>query len=179
MMERELLLLGLLRQGGSHGYQLNDTIERTLAFCADLKRPTAYLLLSKMEGKGWVTFRETRDGQRPPRKVYALTQAGESEFQRLLRQNLETFAAARGPGDVGLAFVAGLNPAEAADLLGRRRAALAEALAAFEGAPPHEAGFQLVIDHHIHYLSSELRWLDATLAALGPKRRAAGAPKEK
>ena len=37
-MEREMLLLGLLRNGEMHGYQLNDYIERTLSFCAGVKK---------------------------------------------------------------------------------------------------------------------------------------------
>ncbi|MBK8835593.1 MAG: hypothetical protein IPO29_12335 [Anaerolineae bacterium] len=41
-MEREMLLLGLLRNGEMHGYQLNDYIERTPSFCADVKKATAY-----------------------------------------------------------------------------------------------------------------------------------------
>ncbi|MEO6061557.1 MAG: PadR family transcriptional regulator [Thermoflexales bacterium] len=168
-MEREMLLLGLLRSGEMHGYQLNDYIERTLSFCADVKKATAYFLLDKMEGRGWVTATEQREGNRPPRKVYHLTPSGEAEFQRLLRENLASFASARSAADVGLAFLGALEAGEARELLLRRRAALAADLEEFRAAPRHGSGVQLLIDHQINYLDSELRWLDETIASLGNK----------
>ena len=172
-MEREMLLLGLLRNGEMHGYQLNDYIERTLSFCADVKKATAYFLLDKMEGRGWVTVTEQREGNRPPRKVYHLTPSGEVEFQRLLRENLATFSSARSAADIGLAFLGALDPREARQLLQQRRAALSIELDGIRAAPQHGSGVQLLINHQIHYLDSELRWLDETIASLGKK--AAGA----
>lgn len=166
-MEREMLLLGLLRSGEMHGYQLNEYIERTLSFCADVKKATAYFLLDKMEGRGWVTATEHREGNRPPRKVYHLTPGGEAEFQRLLRENLSSFASARSAGDIGLAFLGALESGEASELLRLRRAALAAELDGIRAAPQHGGGIQLLIDHQIHYLDSELRWLDETIASLG------------
>lgn len=173
-MEREMLLLGLLRSGERHGYQINDFIERTLSFCADVKKATAYFLLDKMEGRGWVTASEHREGNRPPRKVYAITPEGEAAFQRLLRENLATFASARSASDLGLAFLATLPPAEAVSLLRTRREALVRELADIEAAPRHHGGIQLLIDHQIHYLDSERGWLDETITSL---EREAGAPK--
>ena len=168
-MEREMLLLGLLRSGEMHGYQLNDYIERTLSFCADVKKATAYFLLDKMEGRGWVTAIEQREGNRPPRKVYHLTPSGEAEFQRLLRENLATFSSARSAADIGLAFIGALDPGEARQLLQQRRAALSTDLDSIRAAPQHGSGVQLLINHQINYLDSELRWLDETIASLGNK----------
>lgn len=158
-MERELLLLGVLRQGEMHGYQLHDFIERSLAFCSDLKKPTAYFLLDKMAANGWVSVKEAREGNRPQRRVYSLTPAGEAAFDRLLRANLADFTAAKTSSDIGLAFVDALPPDEAVRLLERRRAALAEQLAEIEDAPAHAAGPQLLIDHQHSYLRNELAWL--------------------
>ena len=65
-MERELLLLGVLRQGEMHGYQLHDFIERSLAFCTDLKKPTAYFLLDKMGSQRLGVGEGGARGQPPP-----------------------------------------------------------------------------------------------------------------
>lgn len=175
-MERELLLLGLLRQGAMHGYQLHDFIERNLAFCTDLKKPTAYVLLDKMQAKGWIVVQEAREGNRPYKRVYSLTPAGEEAFQRLLRENLGDFVAAKTGSDIGLAFVDALSKAEALRLLDRRRAALAEQLAEFEAVPEHQGSYQLLIDHQLHYLRSELQWLDEVIARIRSRRRAAQRP---
>ncbi len=172
-MERELLLLGLLRQGAMHGYQLHDFIERNLAFCTDLKKATAYVLLDKMQASGWVTVKEAREGNRPQKRIYSLTPAGEEAFQRLLRENLGAFVAAKTGSDIGLAFMDALPKVEALRLLDQRRAALAAQLAEFEAVPQHQGSYQLLIDHQLHYLRCELRWLDDMLARIRPRRRAA------
>ena len=49
---------------------------------------------------------------------------------------------------------------------------LAVELEGIRAAPRHGSGVQLLIDHQINYLDSELRWLDGTIATLG--RGAAG-----
>ena len=162
-MERELLLLGVLRQGEMHGYQLHDFIERNLAFCTDLKKPTAYVLLDKMQAQGWITMREERDGNRPSRRVYSLTATGETTFQRLLRENLATFDSAKTGSDIGLAFIDALPRAQALAQLKTRRETIAAQVAAFEQAPHHVGSYQLLIDHQLSYLRNELVWLDEVI----------------
>ncbi len=169
-MERELLLLGLLRQGEMHGYQLHDFIETNLAFCTDLKKATAYVLLDKMQAKGWVQVKETREGNRPQRRVYSLTPEGEKAFEQMLHENLATFDAAKTGSDIGLAFVDALPPEAAQRLLQQRRDVIAAQLAAFEHVPQHAGSYQLLIDHQINYLRSELAWLTQVI-----ERAAAGA----
>jgi len=170
-MDRELLLLGLLRRHQMHGYQLMEYVDRTLARCTDLKRPTAYFLLDKMAEAGWVTCTQSRAGHRPVRQVFQLTARGEAEFQRLLRAGLAGYTPARFPDDMGLAFIDALPPAEALDLLEQRRAALADALAAARAVPPHPGGTQLIIDHQVRHLEAEVEWLDEVRSRLPhPKR---------
>ena len=69
-------------------------------------------------------MRETREGNRPPRRVYRLTAKGEAQYQKLLRENLGSFIAAKFPGDVGLAYADDLDPQEVLTLLAERRTAL-------------------------------------------------------
>ncbi len=167
-MERELLLLGLLRRADMHGYQLHDFINRNMTSCTDLKKPTAYHLLDKMAARGWlsVSLENVPDSNRPTRRVYRLTPAGEAAFQELLRENLRTYTAAIFGGDVGLAFLDALDAAEARALLQERRTALAAAQAALRHVPPHEGSMGLMIDHQAHHVQSELDWLDKVLARL-------------
>ncbi len=170
-MDRELLLLGLLRQQEMHGYRLHEFINRGMAFCTDLKKPTAYFLLDKMAEAGWITQEETQTGNRPTRRVYRLTKKGEAEFQRLLRENLNSHAPARFTGDIGLAFLDALEPNEALELLVQRRAALADALASAEAVPEHEGTLQLVVEHQARHLATELEWLDEVVARLKLKKK--------
>ena len=165
-MNNELLLLGLLRRTHMHGYQLNEFINRDLATCTDIKRSTAYFLLGKMAERGWVSQTVEQQGNRPPRHVYSLQPAGESEYQRQLRQNLAAHQPAYFTGDIGLAFLDEIPAAEALVLLRQRRQAMQQALQAIQHAPLHPGGFGLVIEHQIYHLTSELAWLDQVIARM-------------
>ncbi|HEX2906909.1 MAG TPA: PadR family transcriptional regulator [Phototrophicaceae bacterium] len=162
-MERELLLLGLLRQADMHGYQLHEFINQNMASCVELKKPTAYYLLDKMAESGWITQTEIQEGNRPPRRVYQVTPEGEAVFQRLLRENLAAHLPQRFAGDIGLAFLDSLPPAEARTYLLERRKALAAEVEAAQAIPAHAGSMQLVIDHLRYHLTAELRWLDEVL----------------
>lgn len=168
-MERELLLLGFLHREQAHGYRLNEFIERAMTACTDIKKPTAYFLLDKMAQQGWITMHETREGNRPPRRVYRLTAKGEEQYQQLLRQNLGSFIAAKFPGDVGLAYADDLDSHEVLLLLAKRRAALAAKLEKTRRAPPHGGSLQLVVDHQVLHLEAELTWLDQVIAKFQEK----------
>lgn len=165
-MERELLLLGILRRQDMHGYQIHEFIERYLSTCTDMKKSTAYFLLDKMKAAGWVVDETVQEGHRPPRKVYRLTALGEQTYAQLLRANLAAYAPALFPGDTGLAFMDDLPRAEAVALLEQRRAALHSALAHWQHLPPHQGSLNLIFDHQRHHLQAELAWLEQALNQL-------------
>jgi hypothetical protein len=119
-----------------------------------------------MAGDGWVTYREEQEGNRPPRRVYAITPRGEDAFQRLLRENLANYQAADLTCHVGLAFLDQLPVNEALPLLHKRRAGLGELLAATRAHGEHPGSMQLMLDHQVHLLTAELDWLDAVIARM-------------
>lgn len=165
-MNDRLLLLGLLRREEMHGYQLHEFIDRELAFCTDLKKPTAYYLLNKMTAEGWISEETTQEGNRPPRKVYTVTPAGEAAFQQLLRQNVARFIPSRFPGDAGIAYLDALPPAEALALLRQRREQLQLAQAQVGATPAHGGSLEWVVEHQRRHLAAEADWLDAIIVRL-------------
>lgn len=165
-MDRKLLLLGLLRMQEMHGYQLNDFIDAFLSVCVDVKKPTAYYLLNKMNGDGWISVEEQQEGNRPVRRIYSLTPEGEQAFQKLLRENLGSYAPAQFNSDIGLAFMEALSSQERDTLLAQRRANLAQKLAEVETIPAHPGNFQLMIEHQVRHLRAELAWLDELISRL-------------
>lgn len=162
-METKLLLLGLLRREDMHGYRLAEFIEKNLATCVNVTMPTAYRLLNQMVDDGWISFREERVGNRPPRRVYHLLPAGEQAFERLLRDQLARYEAHSHPSDIPLAFMDALPTADQRALLSERRAQLRQTLAALQQTPAHPGPFQLMIEHQTLHLTSELEWLDRVL----------------
>ena len=162
-MERELLLLGLLRQSDMHGYKIIEFIENDLAMCSTLKKPTAYFLLDKMAQNGWISWVEEREGNRPPRRIYQITTEGEAAFQKLLRTYLAQYEPVKFSDDIALAFADGLPQAELLELLQQRRGALQTVVEAARSTPAHPGFVQMVIDHQRVHLESELVWMDELL----------------
>jgi DNA-binding PadR family transcriptional regulator len=165
-MDKKLLLLGLLRNESMHGYQLNDFIESTLATCVQIKRPTAYYVLNKMQADGWVEETEEQEGNRPPRRIYSITPTGEAAFQKLLRQNLASYELAQFTGDVGLAFLGEVSAEEGLDLLQQRRDVVQNYLTQTQAIPLHPGSLQLTIEHQLRHLTAELDWLDEVMTHL-------------
>lgn len=168
-MNRELLLLGLLNRQKMHGYQLQEFINRDLAYCTDLKQATAYNLLKRMADKGWLSETEEQEGNRPPRKVYQITQQGETMFKKLLRENLAGHTMMRLPDGIGLAFIEAIPHLEAADLLSERQSAIQEELETLQEARQHghgEGGLLLILEHQEIHLKAELTWLTQVIEQL-------------
>lgn len=166
-MERELLLLGLLRQQDTHGYQLHEFINRYLSTCTDMKKPTAYALLDKMAERGLITIdHEGREGNRPRRRVYTITQAGEAEFQNLLRANLAQHHPVYFTNDIGIAFMDALPLSETIPLLQQRRSAIAERLSHLQTLENAHENSAFILNHYLWHLQSELNWLDHLLGQL-------------
>lgn len=178
-MVRELLLLGLLRQEERHGYQLHEFIESYMQTCVDLKKSTAYYLLEKLEREGLVVSSKEQVGNRPVRQVYQLTPAGEAKFQALLRENVARYFPTRFPGNVGLTFLEALPADEGLALLRQRRERMAEALSQARDAPPHDGSLQIIVEHQIHHLTTQLAWLDVLIGHLrADTERGAGCSEE-
>ena len=117
-----LAVLSYLTQAPMHPYELGRTLrENGDARSIKFNLGSLYMVVQQLEKAGFVTARETsREGQRPERTVYALTDAGRDEMRDWLRELVEepqheypSFVAA-------LSLVAALPPDEVADLLGRR-----------------------------------------------------------
>lgn len=172
-MNRQLLLLGLLLRQEMHGYQINELVDRQMAFCVDLKRSTAYYLLDKLRRAGYVSEEVERSGNRPERRVYRITPDGEIYFQRLLRHNLATYEPPTYAEDIGVIFKGHLPPAEAARLLQARRAAVAAHRAQLEALRATlPADHQAVIEHHLLHVDADLAWLDRLIADTLPAQPA-------
>ncbi len=161
-MDRELLLLGLLSREGMHGYQLNEYIDRQMAFCVDLKRSTVYYVLDKLCHEGYVIEEVEREGNRPERRTYRVTPSGSRRFLELLRANLAGYRSSRYSDDLGVIFQHYLPSAEIENHLQAKRAAIMthrEELTLLRTRMPDER-HRAVVDHHLLHLDADLRWID-------------------
>lgn len=165
MDERALLLLGMLKVQSQHGYQINEFIERSLGRVAEMKKPTAYAILDRLSRDGYITVHSEQEGNRPPRKVYAITPAGERLYFELLRRHLAEPERQPAAGGIALMFLDDLAGPERIALLRQRVAKLDELIATYERAPRHEHGLgvDLAVEQQLHLLRAERTWLTTEL----------------
>ncbi|MBC8336764.1 MAG: helix-turn-helix transcriptional regulator [Anaerolineales bacterium] len=166
MTTRELLFLGLLRHQKMHGYQLNEFIQQDLAVCTDIKKPTAYYLLNKMEARGWITQSSEQIGNRPLRRVYQITPTGEIAFQSMLRESMQEYTPTYFEDDIPLAFLDELTTDEASTYLETRKEQLLSELEIMQNTPVHPGTVQWMLEHRLRHLQAEAAWLDEVLSRL-------------
>lgn len=163
---RELLLLGVLLQEKMHGYRLNEYVAHAMGMYADLKKPTAYYALQKLEKGGYVRRDVEREGKRPERHVYEITDEGRDRFHDLLRQHLGGFTRTYFADDIGIAFMDRLPKPEARRLLAEKREKVQAVLKQFLEVPDHGGSWSHVIKHNVAHLITEAAWLDEVLSEL-------------
>jgi DNA-binding PadR family transcriptional regulator len=171
-MDRKLLILGIIRAGDIHVYELNKFLEAHAEGVIKLKKSTVYSLLERMEKQGFIRHYEDQVGNRPTRRVYALTEAGEVEFQRLLRARAGTFVSPELHGVISLDFLSLLPLAEATELLKQRRAeaVLAAGQYAADHTPPQTEGDAdphplagIGLEYLRRFYNAEVEFLDEVL----------------
>lgn len=166
--DRALLLLGVLTTQSRHGYQINEFIENALCEVVTMKKPTAYALLDRLAGDGLISVQVEQEGNRPPRKVYTITDAGKRLFTDLLRTNLSSRDQPAFADDIGLMFLNHLPAEEVVALLRQRLALLDAALENTVQVPPHGGilSIDVALDHVAAIRRADRDWTAGMIARL-------------
>lgn len=127
-----LAVLSYLTQRPMHPYELARTLrengdERSIKF----NHGSLYMVVGQLERAGFVTAQETtREGRRPERTIYALTDAGRAEHRAWLRELVEEPRHEFPQFVAALSLIAALPPDEVVELLRSRLQRLTEERAA-------------------------------------------------
>jgi len=173
----EYALLGLLREGPTHGYWLAAAFkpDGRLGMILRLKMSQMYAYLRKLERAGWLRSTDVPTERRRLRHVFALTPAGERAFDVWLRAPVQATREIRLTFLLKLAFalqdvalveelVAVQRAATTAWLarLRAREAALttADATMTSSHTPAQDALRLLTLRHRIRLSEATLAWLD-------------------
>jgi PadR family transcriptional regulator, regulatory protein AphA len=82
------IILGLLQRQSMTGYDLkNSCFDKTIAHLWAADQAQIYRTLDKLVERGWVVYEVEIQHDRPNRKVYSLTTAGDAELLRWLQQS--------------------------------------------------------------------------------------------
>jgi DNA-binding PadR family transcriptional regulator len=161
---RQEVVLALLAKEPSHGYQLRARLRQALGPLGDaMNDGQIYVTLTRLEKAGLVTCEQAAGlADRPDRKVYALTAAGQQRVAGwfaevawprpdLAEFHLKLIAAAAGPADP-----VSIVDAQRRELLRRLRDAQRAAM-----AEPDRSPAALLLEGIVLRLQADLRWLEA------------------
>jgi DNA-binding PadR family transcriptional regulator len=124
-----LAVLAYLVEGPKHPYEVGRLLRahddaRSIKF----NPGSLYTVFGQLAKAGFIAELETvREGQRPERTVYALTDAGRTELYEWMRELVQAPKHEYPSFVAALSLITALPPAEVATLLARRAEALAEA----------------------------------------------------
>jgi DNA-binding PadR family transcriptional regulator len=172
-MSTRLVILGLLRDRPLHGYEIKHIIEEHMGDWTDIAFGSIYFALGKLAEEEFIEKIATEQkGHRPSRTIYQITQTGQKEFERLLRevwQNLERHYFTL---DIGLAFIEALPLEEVKGYL-RQRVAQLEDIGQHlethqtevmtEEETPRETVIAIFNHSRVHF-EAELAWTRELLA---------------
>src|SRR5262245_25212771 len=106
---RKLVILGLLRMGSQHGYQLNQSIADHYRFVTDMSPAVTYKLLERLADSGDVSLQGEQGDIGPVRRIYAITPQGEQTFMAFLREHLAATPPIVFAGATGLLLIDALE----------------------------------------------------------------------
>ena len=123
-----LAVMALLYERPMHPYEMVSVMrERGQHESVRLRYSSLYSVVEALGREGLISPRETvREGRRPERTVYGLTEAGRVEFLSWLRELLREPVKEYTQFAAGLTFLAALPPSEALALLEERTRLLEE-----------------------------------------------------
>jgi DNA-binding PadR family transcriptional regulator len=167
-----LAIMNLLLERPMHPYEMKTTMkQRGHDEVIKLKGASIYDTVERLERGGFIQSQETsREGRRPERTVYALTEPGRDELQTWMREIVSEPAREFPEFAAALAFIAGLDKAEAIALLQRRiltqEAQLAAATTKLQGtlAAGIPRLFTLEGEYLVAVRRAEIDWVRQVLA---------------
>src|SRR5215203_290579 len=162
-----LAVMALLYERPMHPYEMVSLMrERGKHESVRLRYSSLYSVVEALEREGLILPLETvREGRRPERTVYGLTEAGRVEFLTWLRKLLSEPAKEYTQFAAGLSFLPALPPDEATALLAERVRLLEEEVEAKrslldevmeEGLPRL---FLIESEHELILREAELEWV--------------------
>jgi DNA-binding PadR family transcriptional regulator len=162
-----LAVMALLFERPMHAYEMVSTMrERHKHEAIRLRYSSLYSVVGALEREALVAELETRrDGRRPERTVYGITEAGRAEFLDWLRELLREPVKEYTQFAAGLSFVAALPPLETAALLEQRVRRLEEEIEGMRsGMEDAMAGglprlFLVEEEHELVLREAELSWV--------------------
>jgi len=168
-----VIALALLEERPMHPYEMLQLLrERGRTRILTIKAGSLYHTMNRLAALGLAKVHGTeREGNRPERTVYGLTEAGRRAYVAWVRARLRQPATPQ-EYDVALAEAHNLDPAEVSQVLSDRHAMLAAQAEELRTglASAHDRGvptvYLLELERRLALLDADIAWTRGTLARL-------------
>ncbi|MEU1986074.1 PadR family transcriptional regulator [Nocardia sp. NPDC019395] len=163
-----LAVLAVMRDESMHRYQIAARLrEYGKDRDMDIKWGSLYTVVQNLAKAGFLeVVGSEREGARPERVIYRITEAGRAELVDWTRELIAEPQPERGRYIAGLSILAALPPDEVAELLGRRLSALREQIAQVKKEFAELSGtlprlFLIESEYGLAVLEAEAEWTRA------------------
>lgn len=170
-----LVILELLTERAMHPYEMQQLIrERHTDQVVKVRAGSLYHTVERLRGAGLIEAVETgREGRRPERTVYEITESGRDQFHAELRELVRSPQTEYPLFGVAVEMLGKLGPREAKELLRRRAVQLEARLAAGEqvlsalakDGPPRI--YTLDTEYLMAMCRAELAWVRQLVEEIG------------
>lgn len=176
-----LYILGLLlRFGPQHGYQIKKLLKEQLKDFTQIKLPTIYYHIEKMEAAGLITARREKQGARPEKTVYQASDTGADKFKELLIQSLQIEYRPTFDIDGTFYFSDALENSALTESLSRHIAKLKKIIAKLELhqeetithiPEQYKTPADIIFRHHLVHYKAEIVWAEQSYNSLKESKK--------
>ena len=169
-------ILGLLQRfGPQHGYQIKKIIAEQLSDFTQIKLPTIYYHLEKMEADGLLSANNEKPGGKLEKTIYTITDKGITAFKSMIAGLLEFEYRPTFSSDGIFYFFDYIETTEIVRHLEAYMDKLNSAISNIEKHKKETLDFvpaedrimvRIIFSHHERHYKAELDWVQETLSSL-------------
>lgn len=163
----EYVILGALMRRPMHGYDMYKYLSCDLSGLWYVGMSNMYGMLKRLESDGHVWSTMEADGNRPAKRVFAITEKGKGFFKDWISKPVSSIREMRVEFVAKLHFLKDLGLPGGEELVERQKAVCQGILESIDPAPAERSEFaRLLFDFRSSQIRSILSWLDGCLGFL-------------
>lgn len=176
-MEKELILLGLLKEGSRHGYELKRIVDEKISTFAPISAGSIYYTLKGLEKDGLVSMTRKKMGKYPEKEVYRITKKGEEKFRELLKKTCFNIKRLYRSMDIVLYFMNYLKPEEVIEGSRNRIGQIERMREEIKGIyakvkrEKYPYYIQAIAERNIRFMDEEIEWMENFIKKIRRKVR--------
>jgi DNA-binding PadR family transcriptional regulator len=168
------------------GYELDRAFKDSLSFFWQAKTSQIYRELAAMERNGWLTGKRVIQNERPNKRIYTITSAGEEELKSWLsspEKDIGDAMRVRNAFLMRVFFAGEMSDEQAIAMLRAFHAKCAETVSRFGSVPSAIADYGALVDNaartkywkivalygEAHYCA-EMKWVERAISILEEKK---------